>query len=95
MPGLTDLNATYSFDPAHTQLGFVVRHAMVTNVRGTFGDVAGTAVLIGSDPDASSVEVTMQVASVDTGSEGRDDHLRSADFFDVETYPTIHSRPPP
>lgn len=90
MSGLTDLNATYSFDPAHTQLGFVVRHAMVTNVRGTFGDVAGTAVLIGSDPDASSVEVTMQVTSVDTGSEGRDDHLRSADFFDVETYPTIH-----
>lgn len=89
MTGLTDLNGTYTFDPTHTHIGFAVRHAMVTNVRGKFTDLAGTAVLVGPDPAASSVEVTLQVASVDTGIQGRDDHLRGDDFFDAEKYPTI------
>ncbi len=89
MSGIADLKGTYVLDPSHSQLGFVARHAMVTKVRGSFNDVAGTATLDGANPSASTLSVTVQAVSVDTRSEGRDTHLRSADFFDVEKYPEI------
>lgn len=89
MSGIADLKGTYVLDASHSQLGFVARHAMVTKVRGSFNDVAGTATLDGPNPSASTLSVTIQAASVDTRSEGRDAHLRSADFFDVENYPEI------
>ncbi|HEX8780981.1 MAG TPA: YceI family protein [Nocardioides sp.] len=80
---------TYTLDPSHSRVGFVARHAMVTKVRGAFGDFAGTANVDVENPSASSVDLTIQVASIDTGSADRDGHLKSSDFFDVETYPTI------
>ncbi len=89
MSGIADLKGTYVLDASHSQLGFVARHAMVTKVRGSFNEVSGTATLDGANPAASTLSVTMQAASVDTRSEGRDAHLRSADFFDVEQYPEI------
>ncbi len=89
MPGIADIKGTYVLDASHSQLGFVARHAMVTKVRGSFNEVSGSATFDGSDPSASSLSVTIQAASVDTRSEGRDAHLRSADFFDVEQYPQI------
>jgi polyisoprenoid-binding protein YceI len=85
---ITDLSGTYSIDPSHTRLGFTARHAMVTNVKGSFGEFEGTVVIDAENPAASRADVTIQVASVSTGSVDRDNHLRSADFFDVESYPT-------
>lgn len=86
---LTSLKGTYVFDPAHTLIGFWVRHAMVTKVRGSFTGVEGTAVLDGSDPAASSVTVTVKTDTFDTGSPDRDAHVKSADFLDVATYPEL------
>lgn len=82
---------TYHLDPTHTTVGFVAKHLMVTKVRGRFSDVDGT-ITIAEEPLASSVAVTMQSASVDTRSDDRDAHLRSADFLDVEQYPTLSFR---
>lgn len=79
---------TYVIDPAHTEVGFVARHAMVTKVRGRFTDVVGT-LTFGETVEESTATATIQVASVATGSPDREGHLKSADFFDVETYPTI------
>lgn len=83
------LAGTWTIDPSHSSLGFTARHAMVTNVRGTFDQVEGSGTLDLTDPASSSVTVIMQAASVNTGSADRDGHLRSADFFDVETYPEL------
>ncbi|HPF79560.1 YceI family protein [Nostocoides australiense] len=89
MPTITDLTpGTWTVDPAHTEVGFVARHLMVTKVRGTFADVEGT-VEVAPDVTKSTVDVTVQMASVDTRSADRDTHLKSADFFDVENYPTM------
>jgi polyisoprenoid-binding protein YceI len=85
-----ELSGDYEIDPAHSRFGFVARHAMVTKVRGHFADFAGTVHLDGSDLSASKVELEIKVASVDTSSEQRDAHLRTNDFFDAETYPTIN-----
>ena len=85
---LNTLEGTYTVDPSHSQIGFVARHAMVTKVRGSFGEYTGTATT-GTDLRDAAIELTIQVASVDTKDAGRDAHLVSADFFDVETYPTI------
>lgn len=82
---------TYALDASHTHVGFSVRHLMVSKTKGRFADVAGT-VTIAEDPLASSVEVTIQTASVDTRDETRDGHLRSPDFFDAEAFPTITYR---
>jgi polyisoprenoid-binding protein YceI len=82
---------TYAIDASHTHVGFKARHLVVAKVRGSFSDVAGT-VVIAEDPLASSVEVTVGLASVETGDEARDGHLRSADFFDVENNPTMTFR---
>ena len=79
---------SYALDPSHSQVGFAVRHVMVSKTRGRFSDFAGT-VEIGESPLESSVAVTIQTASVDTRDEQRDGHLRSGDFFDTEAWPTI------
>lgn len=84
-----DLAGDYTVDPAHTRVGFSVRHAMVTTVRGAFQDFEGTATLDPANPSASSVEIRIKVASVDTGQAQRDEHLRTADFFEAEKYPEI------
>jgi polyisoprenoid-binding protein YceI len=85
----TELTGTYTLDVAHSRIGFVARHAMVTKVRGSFDEFEGTATLDGSNPENSSVNVTVQVASVDTRNDQRDGHLRTNDFLDVEKFPTI------
>ena len=78
----------WKLDPSHTSVAFIARHLMVTKVRGTFKDVAGT-IGIADEPGASSVDVTIGVSSVDTGASDRDAHLRSADFFDAEKFPSM------
>jgi polyisoprenoid-binding protein YceI len=80
---------TWQIDPAHTQVGFAVRHLMISTVRGRFGDVAGWLVVPGGDLSKARLDATIGVASVDTREPQRDAHLRSADFFDVERFPTI------
>ncbi|MEU8888827.1 YceI family protein [Streptomyces sp. NPDC048442] len=91
-PALAALTGEYTIDPSHSSIGFTVRHAMVTNVRGSFPDHEGTLKLDGSDPAASEAFLTIRVASIDTGAEDRDNHLRSADFFDVEAFPEMTFR---
>lgn len=78
----------WTIDPTHTQAEFVARHLMVTKVRGGFDDISGT-IVVGEDPSESKVEVTIQMASVSTGTADRDAHLTSEDFFDVENHPTM------
>jgi len=80
---------TYNIDPAHTRIGFVARHAMVTKVRGAFKEFEGNGYFDADDATKSNLELTIQVASIDTGNSDRDAHLRSNDFLDLETYPTI------
>jgi polyisoprenoid-binding protein YceI len=87
--GAPDITGDYVLDVAHSRLGFVARHAMVTKVRGAFNDFEGTAHLDGDDPSKSSASVSIAVASVDTRQPQRDDHLRTNDFFDAATYPKI------
>jgi polyisoprenoid-binding protein YceI len=82
---------TWSFDPSHTSIGFVAKHLMVAKVRGTFASSAGS-ITVGDTPESSSVEVSIDAASLDTGTADRDNHLRSPDFLDVENYPTITFR---
>jgi polyisoprenoid-binding protein YceI len=82
----------YQIDPAHSRLGFVARHAMVTKVRGNFNDFSGTLYLDEADPARSTAEVTVQMRSVETGQPQRDEHLRTSDFFEVEKYPTMTFR---
>ncbi len=82
---------TWALDTTHTDVSFTARHLMVTKVRGRF-TVTGGAVTIADDPMQSSVEATIDAASVNSGEAGRDDHLRGADFLDVEHYPTLTFR---
>lgn len=89
VPSGGELTGTYVLDPAHTQIGFVARHAMVTKVRGAFREFEGTVHIDGADPGRSSVTVTIKTASIDTGNEQRDGHLRTNDFLDAPTYPDI------
>ncbi len=84
--------STWQIDPAHTEVSFVAKHMMVTKVRGEFGGVTGTISFDEANPAASSVEVTILVASVDSGVEMRDNHIRSADFLDAEHYPSMTFR---
>jgi polyisoprenoid-binding protein YceI len=79
---------TWVIDPVHTDVSFVVRHMMVSKVRGWFDTFEGTIVLA-DDPLQSSVTATIDLKSINTGNEQRDNHIRSADFFEVETYPTM------
>jgi polyisoprenoid-binding protein YceI len=84
--------SSWDIDPAHTDVGFAVKHLMISTVRGRFGSVRGRIVLDEADPAGSSVEVEIDAASIDTRQEQRDAHLRSADFFDVEAFPLITFR---
>lgn len=77
----------WQIDPAHTEVAFIGRHFMLTKVRGRFTGVSG-AIEVADDPGESTVEVTIDMASVDSGSQARDDHLRSPDFFDADRHPT-------
>ncbi len=88
-PALTELTGTYTLDPAHTRIGFVARHAMVTKVRGAFNEFEGTATLDGANPAHSSAQVTISTASIDTRNAQRDEHLRSNDFLAMDEYPQI------
>ncbi|MEC4017252.1 YceI family protein [Streptomyces sp. H27-D2] len=91
-PALAALTGDYAIDPAHTSIGFVARHAMVTNVRGSFLEHEGTLHLDGSAPARSHVALDVKIASIDTGSKDRDGHLLSADFLDVEEFPRMTFR---
>ena len=79
----------WKVDVSHSNVEFTARHMMITKVRGNFREFDGEVTIDENDFTASTLEGTVQVASVDTGNADRDAHLRSADFFDVETYPTI------
>jgi polyisoprenoid-binding protein YceI len=83
---------TWNVDPSHSQVGFSVKHLVISNVRGEFGKYAGKVVLDDADPTKSTVEATVDVASIDTRVADRDTHLKSPDFFDVEKYPTMTFR---
>ena len=79
---------TFVLEPNHTTLGFVARHLMVTKVRGHFAEFEGSITIAG-EPHASTADVTIKTASVETGTADRDNHLRSGDFFEAEKYPEI------
>jgi polyisoprenoid-binding protein YceI len=85
------LAGTWNIDPVHSEVGFSVRHMMVSKVRGRFTTFSGQLVT-GESPLDSSVTAEIDLASINTGSEQRDAHIRSADFFEVETYPTMTYR---
>ncbi|MFE7774698.1 YceI family protein [Streptomyces sp. NPDC057445] len=91
-PALAALTGEYTIDPAHSSIGFTVRHAMVTNVRGTFGEHEGKLKLDGSDPASSTAAIDVKITSIDTGIADRDGHLRSGDFFDAEQFPLMSFR---
>ena len=86
---LTTLTGNYAIDPAHSRIGFVARHAMVTKVRGSFNEFEGSGYFDAEDPTRSSLELRIQAASIDTRNADRDGHLRGNDFFDMEKYPEI------
>ncbi|MDQ3382515.1 MAG: YceI family protein [Actinomycetota bacterium] len=89
---LEDLTpGTWTVDPAHSEVGFTARHMMVTKVRGTFADVAAE-VVVGRPIETSTVTAEVQMASVNTRNADRDTHLRSPDFFHVESFPTMTFR---
>ena len=89
---LTALTGDYTIDTAHSTIGFTVRHAMVTNVKGKFLDFSGSLHLDGSDPTASTASIDVKMESIDTGSADRDGHLKSADFFKIDEFPTMTFR---
>jgi polyisoprenoid-binding protein YceI len=80
--------ATWNIDPIHSEVGFSVRHMMVSKVRGKFTNFSGQ-IVTADDPTQSSVTAEIDLSSIDTGQDQRDAHIRSADFFEVETYPTM------
>src|SRR5215210_3609912 len=79
---------TYAIDGSHSNVDFVVRHLMISKVRGRFNSFSG-AFTVAEVPEESSVEVSIDAASISTDEEQRDGHLRSADFFDAEQFPTL------
>lgn len=84
-----DISGDYTIDPSHSRIGFSARHAMVTKVRGHFDEFEGTAHVDTANPANSSVSVSINAASVTTGNEQRDGHLKTPDFFDIANYPQI------
>ena len=79
---------TYALDPAHTTIGFVARHAMVTKVRGNFNEFEGT-LTVAENINESAANATVKTASIDTNNAERDEHVRNEDFFDVEKFPEM------
>ncbi|NTV50733.1 MAG: polyisoprenoid-binding protein [Geobacteraceae bacterium] len=86
---LNVLAATYALDPAHTTIGFKVKHLMIANVKGVFEKFKGTVVIDEKDITKSKVNVSIEIASINTNIAKRDDHLRSGDFFDAGKYPVM------
>ena len=86
---LNELSGSYTVDAAHTRVGFVARHAMVTKVRGAFNDFEGSIVVDGADLAASPAARTIEASSIDTRNADRDGHLRSNDFLGMEEFPQI------
>ena len=89
MADLSTIAGTWGIDPTHTTLGFSARHAMVAKVHGKFTEFEGSFTIDGTDITKSKAELTMQVASIDSGNAERDGHLKSADFFDADNNKTI------
>jgi len=88
----TAVATTWQVDPVHSHVEFAVRHLMIATVKGRFAEVSGTLTAGEDDLDSASIELTIPVASVDTHEAQRDGHLRSADFFEADTYPAIRFR---
>ena len=88
-PSATPSVATYTIEPSHSSAHFKVRHLMIANVRGEFSKISGTVKADPSNPAASSVTAEIDVNSINTREPDRDKHLKSADFLDVEKYPTV------
>jgi polyisoprenoid-binding protein YceI len=82
---------TFKLDPVHSQVGFVIRHLMVSKVKGKFAEVEAE-ITVADDPTASSVTAVIQASSVDTGVPDRDNHIRTGDFLEIEKYPTLTFR---
>ncbi|MET9145080.1 YceI family protein [Streptomyces sp. NPDC004042] len=91
-PQLAALTGDYTIDPSHSTLGFVARHAMVTNVKGAFNDFTGSLHLDGADPAKSTATLDIAMDSIDTGNADRDGHLKSADFFRTDEFPAMTFR---
>lgn len=91
-PELAALTGEYTIDPSHSEIGFVARHAMVTNVKGYFQDFDGTLHLDGTDPSKSTATIDVKMESIETGSADRDGHLKSSDFFKIDEFPTMTFR---
>lgn len=85
---VAELTGTWNVDQAHSRIGFVARHAMVTKVRGAFNEFEATAE-VGEDIASAKVNVTIQTGSIDTRSEQRDGHIKSGDFLSVDEFPQI------
>ena len=83
------LTGSYAIDPAHSRIGFVARHAMVTKVRGSFDEFEGSGYFDAANPASSKLQLSIKAASIDTRNADRDAHLRSNDFFDMDAYPEI------
>jgi polyisoprenoid-binding protein YceI len=81
---------TWNIDPAHTSVEFKVKHMMIANVKGHFSKVSGVLTRNESDPAKDRIEATIEAGSIQTRDEQRDAHLKSADFFHVEKFPTLH-----
>lgn len=86
---VASLTGTYAIDPSHSRIGFVARHAMVTKVRGSFNEFSGAGYFDADNPANSRLELRIDAKSIDTRNADRDAHLRSNDFFDMDTYPEI------
>jgi polyisoprenoid-binding protein YceI len=80
---------TYTIDPAHSTVRFSIRHLMISKVHGSFGKISGTVTVDPSNVEGAQLDATIDVTSINTDNEGRDNHLKSPDFFDVEQFPTM------
>ncbi|MFC6065080.1 YceI family protein [Streptomyces ochraceiscleroticus] len=88
-PAFAALTGEWMIDPAHSRIGFSVRHAMVTTVRGAFTEYESRLYFDGRDPDRSEAQITLSTASIDTGVEQRDAHVTGRDFLDAASYPRM------
>jgi polyisoprenoid-binding protein YceI len=86
---IANLTGDYVIDPAHSRIGFIARHAMVTKVRGSFTEFEGKVYLNEQNPTQSNAQIVIKVNSIDTGNADRDNHLRSNDFFAMGEFPEI------
>ena len=86
---ISAITGTWAIDPTHTTIGFNARHAMIAKVRGSFAEFEGTFVIDGDNVAASTANLTIQAASISTKNDDRDVHVKSADFLDVEAFPTL------